>query len=108
MSRNSNVHVATFSRCTTRNIADHVKRLLRRKPDEVVIHVWTNSLKSDESPRGCAIETVDLVRSVDNSTSDTMVTISSLVTRGVLCGGGWVGMTPSYFGELVSKTLVCW
>ena len=81
MSRNSSVHAATFPGCTTRDVADHVKALLRRKPDEIVIHVGTNSLKSHESPRVCAEEIVDLAWSVDNSTSDTTVTISSLVTR---------------------------
>ena len=81
MSRNSNVHVATFPACTTRDMVDHVKPLLRRKPDEIVIHEGTNSLKSHESPRVCAEEIVDLVRSIDNPTSDTTVTISSLDTR---------------------------
>ena len=69
-----------FKGCTTRDMGDHVKPLLRRKSNEILIHIGTNSLQSHESPRVCAEEVVDLARSIDNSTSDTMVT-SSLVTR---------------------------
>ena len=49
MSKNSRVKVSSFPECTTLDMKDHIKPLLRRNPDEVIIHVGTNSLRSCET-----------------------------------------------------------
>ena len=46
MSNNSQVKLATFPGCTMQDMKDHIKPLLRRNPDEIIIHVGTNSLRS--------------------------------------------------------------
>ena len=69
MSRNSQVKIATFPGCTTNDMKDHIKPLLRRNPDEIIIHVGSNSFSSSNSPRECAEEVVDLAKSVRNPQS---------------------------------------
>ena len=46
MSNNSQVKIATFPGCTMQDMKDRIKPLLRRNPDEIIIHVETNSLLS--------------------------------------------------------------
>ena len=43
--RNSKVQVSTFPGCSTLDMEDHIKPILRKKPDKLVIHVGTNSLR---------------------------------------------------------------
>ena len=49
MSQNSQVKIANFPGCTTQDMKDHIKPLLRRNPDKMIIHVGTNSLRSSSS-----------------------------------------------------------
>ena len=44
MSKVSNVRVSTFSGCTTKDMCDYVKPIVRKKPDQLIIHVPTNTL----------------------------------------------------------------
>ena len=76
---NSKVHVSTFPCCSTADMADHIRSLLRRKPDSLIIHVGTNSLRSTGSSHECAEEIVDLAREVDQE--GVSPAISSLTTR---------------------------
>ena len=64
MSKNSQVKIATFPGCTTQDMKDHIKPLLRRNPDELIIHVGTNSLRSSYTPRECAVELIDLAEAI--------------------------------------------
>ena len=80
MSQNSQVKGATFPGCTTQDMKDHIKPLLGRNPDEIIIHVGTNSLRSSSTPRECAVELIDLAETVSSETSAT-ITISSLINR---------------------------
>ena len=75
MSKNSQVKIATFPGCTTQDMKDHIKPLLRRNPDEIIIHVGTNSLRSSNTPRECAVELIDLAE------SSAMISISGLINR---------------------------
>ena len=74
------VKIATFPGCTTQGMNDRIKPLLRRNPDQIIIHVGTNSLSSSNSPREHAEEVVDLAKSV-TSESSAKTTISSLICR---------------------------
>lgn len=80
MSKNSQVKIATFPGCTTQDMKDHIKPLLRRNPDEIIIHVGTNSLRSSNTPRECAVELIDLAEAV-SSESSAMISISGLINR---------------------------
>ena len=44
LSRSSKVKVSSFPGCTTMDMRDHIKPILRRNPDAIVMHVGTNSL----------------------------------------------------------------
>ena len=57
-----------------------IKPLLRRNPDEFIIHVGTNSLRSSNTPRECAVELIDLAEAV-SSQSSAMISISGLINR---------------------------
>ena len=59
---------------------DRIKPLLRRNPDQIIIHVETNSLSSSNSHRECAEEAVYLTKSVTSEPS-AKTTISSLICR---------------------------
>ena len=39
MSKGNQVKVSTFFGCTTKDMCDHVKPILRKKPDRLIIHV---------------------------------------------------------------------
>ena len=80
MSRIAKVKVSSFPGCTTRDMHDHNKPLLRRSPYEIILHVGTNSLRSTDSP-ACADEIIDIGRSIKNNHPDTKVTLSTLVAR---------------------------
>ena len=80
MSKNSQVKIATFLGCTTQDMKDHIKPLLRRNPDELIIHVGTNSLRSSITPRECAVELIDLAEAI-SSESSAMISISGLINR---------------------------
>ncbi|XP_068680373.1 uncharacterized protein [Montipora foliosa] len=81
MSKVSQVKVSTFSGCTTKDLCDHVKPILRKKPDRLIIHVGTNSLRESSSPTACAQEIIELARSAKNSSPDTDIVISNLIAR---------------------------
>ena len=76
---NSKVQVSSFPGCTTNDMADHIRPIVRRKPDSIIIHVGTNSLRSSNSSRECADEIVDIGRMVDHE--GISVAISSLTAR---------------------------
>ena len=80
MCKNSRVKVSSFPGCTTLDMKDHIKPLLRRNPDEIIIHVGTNNLRSCDTPRTCAEEIIDLA-TMASSKSSAEIALSSLVRR---------------------------
>ena len=75
----SKVQVSSFPGCSTADMIDHIRPLVRRKPDTIIIHVGTNSLRITSSSRQCADEIVDLARMVEQEGISTA--ISSITTR---------------------------
>ena len=73
------VVVKSFSGATTKVMKDYLKPNLELSPDQVILHVGTNDLKSKE-PQQVAGSVVDLARQIENS-SDATVIISELVSR---------------------------
>ena len=77
---NSKVQVSSFPGCTPNDMADYIRPIVRRKPDSIIIHVGTNSLRNSNSSRKCADEIVDIGHmQVDQE--GISVAISSLAVR---------------------------
>ena len=68
--------VKSFSGAATKAMKDYLKPNLELSPDQVILHVGTNDLKSKE-PQQVAGSVVDLARQIENS-SDATVIISEL------------------------------
>ena len=82
MSKDDNkVRVSTFPGCTTKDMRDHIKPIIRKKPDQLTIHVGTNSLRDSESPTACSEEIIDLVSWAKSAAPGTEVVLSSLTAR---------------------------
>lgn len=77
MSKSSNVKVWSFPGCTVQDMEDHIKPLLRKNPEEIILHLGTNNLK-DSDPKTCADKIAELCSQVNKSTK---ITISSIVGR---------------------------
>ena len=59
---------------------DYIKPILRKNsPDEMILHVGTNSLRTCTSERSCAEEIIDLASAVEQS--EVKVTISAIICR---------------------------
>lgn len=73
----SKVHVFLAASLTV--MADHIRPLVRRKPDSLIIHIGTNILQHVNSLHECADEIVDLTWKVEQE--GISVIISSLATQ---------------------------
>ena len=73
------VIVKPFSGATTKAMNHYLKPNLESSPNEVILHIGTNDLKTRE-PKAVAESIVDLARQIEG-TCDTIVTLSELVCR---------------------------
>ena len=73
------VIVKPFSGATTMAMNHYLKPNLEYSPNEVILHIGTNDLKTKE-PKAVAESIVDLARQIEG-TCDTTVTLSELVCR---------------------------
>ena len=73
------VIVMPFSGATTTAMNHYLKPNLEPSPNEVILHIGTNDLKTRE-PKAVAESIVDLARQIEG-TCDTIVTLSELVCR---------------------------
>ena len=80
ISRSAKVKISSFPGCTTMDMRDHIKPILRKNPDAIVIHVGTNSLRSSASVRDCAEEIVNLATMISNESSADLA-ISGIIPR---------------------------
>ena len=63
------------------DMRDHIKPILRRNPDAIVMHVGTNSLRSSATVRDCAEEIVNLATMISNeSSADLAISAISIYT----------------------------
>lgn len=60
-------------------MADYIKPILQKKPEELVLHVGTNDLTTSE-PRQVAEALVDLASTASIEYPDIKISISSLIT----------------------------
>ena len=75
------VQISTFPGCTTLDINDLIKPILRKKPDKLILHVGTNSLRGNETSTKCAEEFISLAKTLKSSLPKTTVFVSGLTTR---------------------------
>ena len=73
-------YVKAFPGATVEDMSDYIMPSLRRKPEEVILHVGTNNLKFSE-PRKIAQGIVNLGLKIQNHSPDCKITISSLISR---------------------------
>ena len=72
--------VKSFPGATTQDMKDYVKPTIARKPDLIILHTGTNDLKGSQAPTDIADNIINLAKSIKSS--DTKVSISSLIPRG--------------------------
>ena len=73
-------YVKAFPGATVEDMSDYITPSLRRKPEEVILHVGTKNLKFSE-PREIAEGIVNLGLKIQNHSPDCKITISSLISR---------------------------
>ena len=76
---NCNVYVRPSHGAKVRCMVDHVKPIIRDKPDHIIFHVGTNDIPSDKDAGDIAKSIVDLAMSAKSPTWD--VSISNIITR---------------------------
>ena len=59
----------------------HIKPKQRKRPDKLILHIGTNSLKSRETSTKHAEDIISLAESVKNALPETELIISGLITR---------------------------
>ena len=74
------VAVKSFSGAQIADMDDYLRPLLRKKPDEIILHVGTNNIR-DESPRSVAEGIVNLVTQIQHGSPTTHLAISPLLPR---------------------------
>ena len=62
-------------------MCDHIKPSLRKRPDQLKIHVGTNSLKDSVSQTARTEEIMDLAKSIKKSAPEIDVVISRPLAR---------------------------
>ena len=72
-------YVKAFPGATVEDMSDYITPSLRRKPEEVILHVSTKNLKFSE-PREIAEGIVNLGLKIQNHSPDCKITISSLIS----------------------------
>ena len=77
---NCNVYVRPTHGAKVRCMIDHVKPIIRDKPDHIIFHVGTNDISSDKDAGDIAKSIVDLTMSAKSLICD--VSISNIITIG--------------------------
>ena len=80
ISRSNKVVVKSFPGASIEDMEDFVKPLLRKKPDNVVLHIGTNDLNTQE-PRLTAEGIVNLAFQIEGDAPETNLAISGLIAR---------------------------
>ena len=80
LSKANKVVVKSFPGATTEDMEDFIKPIIRKEPDNIIIHVGTNDVKAQE-PRLTAEGIVNLALQIEGDAPNTNLTISGLTTR---------------------------
>ncbi len=78
--RRHNVKIRAHSGATSQDIKDHIRPIIRRKPDCVLVHCGTNDLTKKD-----AIDTIETIKEIISEAKDesphTTIALSSLTMR---------------------------
>ena len=77
--KNCKVYVRSFPGAKVQCMEDYKKPSIRDKPDHFIIHVGTNDLNSEVSPKSIAESIVDLAMSLKTESND--VSVSNIILR---------------------------
>ena len=77
--KNCKVYVRSFPGAKVQRMDDYKKPSIRDKPDHSIIHVGTNDLNSEASPKSIAESIVDLAMSLKTESND--VSVSNIILR---------------------------
>ena len=80
MSVNQQVKVRSFPGATTHDMKDYIKPLLKKKPDNVILHIGTNNAVNEPS-RNILNEILMLKTMVENTLPSAKVVVSNVITR---------------------------
>ena len=80
MSVNQQVKVRSFPGATTHDMKDYLKPLLKKKPDNVILHIGTNNAVNEPS-RNILNEILMLKTMVENTLPSAKVVVSNVITR---------------------------
>ena len=80
LSKTNKVVVKPFSGTTTEDMEDFIKPILRKDPENIIIHVGTNDVNSKE-PRLTAEGIVNLALQIEGDAPNTNIAISGLASR---------------------------
>ena len=80
LSDTSKVVVKSFSGATTEDMEDFLKPVLRKEPEQLILHVGTNDLKTQD-PELIFQSIVSLQRQVEESSPNTNIGISAILPR---------------------------
>ena len=76
------VAVKSFSGSKTEDMKDYLKPLIRKKPDEIILHVGTNDVKDNsKSAEVIAAGILNLGNQIKDHLPQTKVSISSIIVR---------------------------
>ncbi|CAB3980382.1 Hypothetical predicted protein [Paramuricea clavata] len=78
--RGSKVRFETYSGTNVEAISHHVQPCLKKKPDDLIIHVGTNDLKA-KSSSDVANEIINLCTDISETHPSTRINISEIITR---------------------------
>ena len=80
LSKTNNVGVKPFPGQTLEDMENYIKPILRKDPENIIIHVGTNEVNSKE-PRLTAEGIVNLARQIKGDAPNINIAISRLVSR---------------------------
>lgn len=79
-SANQNVGVKSFAGASVGDMSDYIKPVLRRKPDNIVLHVGTNDTTNRKAPE--IMNDIDkLCQEIKEAAPDVEIIISGLINR---------------------------
>lgn len=78
--RANKVKVDPHSGAVVEDLKDYINPILRRKPDNIILHIGTNNLKRDK-PNEIADKIVEIAETIEENLPDCKIAISKLITR---------------------------
>lgn len=84
MSKDDPTHyyvVKAFSGATVTDMEDFIKPIIRKSPNKVIVHVGTNDLKKDYTPKVIADSIINLTTQIKEDLPNSTVGVSALLVR---------------------------